>query len=300
MDERYDMMRSVMDSRWLYVRNFRPDLPYVEKMDYMFQARGYQSWERMAAEGKLTPDTARFWGPKPTEELYDMDADPDSVKNLAADPAQRQILERMRAELKRRVLTLNDNGFIPEGSPLEGYDASHKEGAYPVEKAFETAMLASARNAESLPKLLAALEDASEPVRWWAAQGCTMLGMTAAPAEGALRKHLGDSSASVQIAAAEALTHLGKPSEALPVLERWVANLDKTPYIALQAANVLDRMGETARPSLPVLKEAMGRVGDTSEPTSPGKLLQWILKHTTGVLEGQIKPLVYPSFSQKN
>ena len=32
MDERYDMMRSVMDSRWLYIHNYRPDLPYVQPL----------------------------------------------------------------------------------------------------------------------------------------------------------------------------------------------------------------------------------------------------------------------------
>ena len=41
MDERYDMMRSVIDRRWLYIRNFRPDLPYVQPHEYSFQARGY-------------------------------------------------------------------------------------------------------------------------------------------------------------------------------------------------------------------------------------------------------------------
>ncbi len=96
MDELYDMMRSVMDRRWLYIRNYRPDIPYVEAMEYMFQARGYQSWARMAAEGRLTPATARYWGEKPAEELYDMDADPDSAHNLAGNPAHRSTLDRMR------------------------------------------------------------------------------------------------------------------------------------------------------------------------------------------------------------
>jgi hypothetical protein len=29
MDERYDMMRSVTDGRWLYIRNFRPDQRFL-------------------------------------------------------------------------------------------------------------------------------------------------------------------------------------------------------------------------------------------------------------------------------
>ena len=44
-----------IDGRWLYIHNYRPDLPYVQPLEYMFQARGYQSWARMAREGKLTP-----------------------------------------------------------------------------------------------------------------------------------------------------------------------------------------------------------------------------------------------------
>ena len=132
MDERYDMMRSVMDGRWLYIRNYRPDLPYVQPLEYMFQARGYQSWARGGREGQLTPATAQFWGQKPTEELYDMDADPDNVNNLAADPAHRETLEAdARGACGSACWTIKDNGFLPEGSALEGYDASHTPGAYP-------------------------------------------------------------------------------------------------------------------------------------------------------------------------
>jgi arylsulfatase A-like enzyme len=180
MDERYDMLRSVMDRRWLYIRNYRPDLPYVQHLSYMFRARGYQSWERMAQEGKLTPATAMFWGKKPSEELYDLEADPDNVHNLARDPAHRATRDRMRGELKRWVLAVNDNGFMPEGSALEGYDASRQAGAYPLERIVDLANLASDRDPANLPKLIAALDDPSEAVRWWGAQGCTLLGQPAA------------------------------------------------------------------------------------------------------------------------
>ncbi len=171
MDEIYDMRRAVMDSRWLYIRNYRPDLPFVQPLEYMFRARGYQSWARVAREGKLTPATAMFWGSKPTEELYDMDTDPDSIRNLAGDPKHRETLERMRAALKQRVLANMDNGFLPEGSELEGYDASRAPGAFPVERVFELANLASDRNPANLPKFIEALSDPCEPIRWWGAQG---------------------------------------------------------------------------------------------------------------------------------
>lgn len=294
MDERYDMMRSVVDRRWLYIHNYRPDVPYVQPLDYQFKARGYQSWARIAAEGKLTPATAQFWGTKPTEELYDMEADPDSVKNLASDPAHRETLERMRAALQRHTLEINDNGFIPEGSPLEGYEASRKPGAYPLERVFALATMASERDVKHLPKLIEALDDDSEPMRWWAAQGCTMLGAQAAPAEAALRKHLDDPSGAVQVAAAEALAGLGQLDVALPALERCLQNTD-TPAFIQHAANVLDRLGERARPALPAMKRAV-----ESAPTTPGGTYppQHILNHAIAVLEGRTPVLVYPQFGK--
>jgi len=294
MDERYDMMRSVMDRRWLYIRNFRPDLPYVQRLEYMFKARGYQSWARMAAEGKLTPATAQFWGTKPTEELYDMDVDPDNVNNLAGDPTQRGTLERMRAALQRHTMEVNDNGFIPEGSALEGYEASRKPGAYPLDRVFALATLASEREVKNLPKLIEALDDEAEPVRWWAAQGCTRLGARSAPAEATLRKHLDDPSGAVQVAAAEALASLGRVDAALPVLKRSLKTTG-APFFALQAANVIDRLGERARPSLPMLKLLLASQKSKEEASNPGAYLQRILERTTAVLEGRERPLVYPA-----
>ena len=288
MDERYDMMRSVMSSRWLYIHNYRPDLPFVQPLSYMFQARGYQSWARVARDGKLTPATAMFWGEKPTEELYDMLADPDSIHNLAADPAQRETLEKMRAALEKRVVANNDNGFLPEGSTLEGYDASRVAGAYPIERVFALATLASARSTANLPKLLEALDDPSEPIRWWAAQGCTMLRDKAATAEPALRKRLDDKSGAVQVAAAEALARLGKIDLAMPVLLRWAQQTATAPF-AVQAANVLDRLGEIARPEVAAMKTALA----AARKADPYAVR--ILTHAIDVLEGREQPLVYPA-----
>jgi arylsulfatase A-like enzyme len=292
MDERYDMMRSVVDGRWLYIHNYRPDLPFVQPLEYMFQARGYQSWARVANEGKLTSATAQFWGEKPTEELYDLKDDPDSVKNLAGEAAHRAPLNRMRAALKERVLAVKDNGFLPEGSALEGYEASRKLSAYPVERVFALANLASERNSANLPQLVSALEDSCEPMRWWAAQGCAMLREKAAPAGGALRNRFDDPSGAVQVAAAEALARIGRTEPALPVLERWLTN-SASPWFGLQAANVLDRLGESARPALPAMRERLSRVANEEGAADPLQYQRRILERAIAVLDGKALPLVY-------
>jgi arylsulfatase A-like enzyme len=294
MDERYDMMRSVMNYRYLYIHNYRPELPYVQRLTYQFQARGYQSWAREAAAGHLTPATAQFWGEKPTEELYDLLADPDNVHSLVNDPAHQEALAQMRAELKRRVLTARDNGFIPEGSPLEGYDASRAPGAVPFERVVELAGVASERKAANLPKLMAALDDPNEAVRWWGALGCGMLGKQAAPAEASLRQRLEDPSGAVQSAAADAVAHLGHVDLALPVLERWITNTSGTFY-SLHAANVLLRLGEAGRPLLPVMKKLQSTAADADNNTAPAYLNR-LLQRNIALLEGREPALVYPKF----
>lgn len=291
MDERYDMMRSIVDERWLYIRNFRPDLPYVQPLDYMFQARGYQSWARLAAAGKLTPETARYWGAKPAEELYDLDADPDNVVNLAGLPEHRAILEKMRARLRQRMVEINDNGLLPEGSHLEGYEASRVPGAWPIARVVDLAVLASERDPANLPALIAALDDENEPIRWWAAQGCTMLEHKAAPAEATLLRRLEDPSGAVAAAAAEALARIGRAEVALPALERLVQN-SAPPGVILQAGNILDRLGEVARPALPAMKRAAAAAKPTPSGIYPP---QYILNHAIAVLEGRVPALVFPA-----
>jgi arylsulfatase A-like enzyme len=295
MDERYDMMRSVADSRFLYIRNFRPDLPYVQPLEYMFKARGYQSWARLAAEGKLTPETARFWGEKPVEELYDIDADPDNVTNLAKLPESRAVLETMRARLRRRMVEIKDNGLLPEGSSLEGYEASHAPSAWPVERTLDLALLASERDPVNLPRFIEALDDPSEPIRWWAAQGCATLREKALPAAAALRKRTDDQSGAVAVAVAEALARIGDLDTALPVLERVLRDEEHPAWIQ-QAANVLDRLGESARPALPAMKRSLA----SAKPAPAGSYSpQHILVHAVAVLEGKIEALVYPNFGDR-
>ncbi|HOK76478.1 MAG TPA: sulfatase-like hydrolase/transferase [Verrucomicrobiota bacterium] len=289
MDERYDMMRSVTDGRWLYIRNFRPDLPYVQPLEYMFRARGYQSWAREARAGRLTKETARFWGQKPSEELYDLERDPDNVENLASDPGRREVLDRLRNALRTHTIDIVDNGFVPEGSSLEGYEAS-RSGLYPVAKVFDLAVIASERNPANLQRLIAALADPCEAIRWWAAQGCAMLGKQAAPAETALVNRLRDPSQSVRVAVAEALARIGRTEIALAELEAVLGDTTN-PMPALQAANVLDRLGESARPSLPAMQRALGRVTTAGNAVRESEYLQRILTHAIDVLEGRTLPL---------
>ena len=57
---------------------------------------------RLRDEGKLTPaQRACFVSPRPAEELYDVDADPHELVNLAGDPKHAGVLAEMRRALSQ-------------------------------------------------------------------------------------------------------------------------------------------------------------------------------------------------------
>ena len=55
MDERFDLVRSVTDGRYVYIRNNMPHKIYGQHIDYMFQTPTTRVWKRLHDEGKLTP-----------------------------------------------------------------------------------------------------------------------------------------------------------------------------------------------------------------------------------------------------
>ncbi|MEZ6070070.1 MAG: sulfatase [Pirellulales bacterium] len=117
MDERYDMLRSVRDGRYKYIRNYMPQLPYFQHqfLEYQNEMPTMRVWQRLADEGNLTGPAATFMAMrKPAEELYDTEADPWEVHNLADDIAYHDVRHRLRGALYDWMLEIRDLGFLPE------------------------------------------------------------------------------------------------------------------------------------------------------------------------------------------
>lgn len=257
MDERIDLSRSVRDKKYRYIRNYLPNKIYGQYLEYLWRAPSVKSWEDLYKAGKLNAVQSRFWEPKPAEELFDVDADPHNIKNLADDPKYKKELERLREANKQWINSYKDVGFIPEAIIYELakttslYDYA-RSGSYQFEKILATADLASSRNAAHTEKLVQALGDADPSVRYWAATGLTVL--KAANGKAALQKALQDPEPAVRIAAAEALyvTGADKPGAVAALTD--ALNSDN-PYARLQALNVLDLTGKDAAPAVPAAEK---------------------------------------------
>lgn len=114
-DEQYDMVRAVRDDRFKYIRNYYPHLPYVLWMAYPnanpTMQEMYRLYERGALEG---PQTLFFRSTRPVHELYDTQADPYEIHNLADDPAHAADLERLQQALDDWMARIGDLGPVPE------------------------------------------------------------------------------------------------------------------------------------------------------------------------------------------
>jgi arylsulfatase A-like enzyme len=282
MDERYDFVRTVRDERYRFIRNYAPHRIYGQYVAFEWQMDSYRALESAHRAGALNAVQERFFGEKPAEELYDVVADPDQVENLIDVPAHRKRIARMREALNAHMLEVNDNGFIPESSPIEGYDASRAPGAYPLKRVLALADKAIRRDSRNVAEFVRLLDDANEMIRYWSAQGLLMLREGAAPARARLDALLQtDGSTPVRIVAAESLALLGSidaygieatrrgtarvetaggeaPRIDAPV--RYLGELLQSPANArlrLQALNALTCIGEPARQVLPAIEQAI-------------------------------------------
>ncbi len=115
-DEAIDRVRVVRDGRYIYMRNFEPDRPYLPHMIYADHTNpNVNLMRRLFAEGKLNAAQAKFMAPRrPAEELYDRGVDPWQLNNLAASPGYEKTLERFRTVLERWVVETDDRGRFPE------------------------------------------------------------------------------------------------------------------------------------------------------------------------------------------
>jgi N-sulfoglucosamine sulfohydrolase len=114
-DEDYDMVRSVRDERFRYVRNYYPNKAKIIWVPFRNQSPIMKELFRLHAENKLTPGQADWFEPtREPEELFDCIADPHQLKNLAGDPAYLKELIRLRNVLDTWQKETGDMGFISE------------------------------------------------------------------------------------------------------------------------------------------------------------------------------------------
>ena len=263
MDERMDMVRSVTDGRYVYLKNYLPHVSQAQRVAYQFETPTTRVWNGLFIAGKTNDAQSIFWRvPKAVEELYDLKSDRDEVHNLAQSPDHRTILERLRNAQREHVLKVRDVCFLPEREihmRSEGstpYDLARDTAKYPLERIVAAAEFSSRLDPADAPELITLLRDKDSAIRYWGALGLLMRGADIVSSNSAvLRAALLDESPSVRIVAAQAL---GMYCEG----EQRAISLKTLADLASPEANGV----MTAMPAL----AAIEALGDLAEPLHEG------------------------------
>ena len=121
-------MRAIRTRDYLYVRNYRPerfpagvdthapnayrDIDPGPAKTFMMQHRG-------------DPAVANLFelafGKRPAEELYDLRSDPAELRNLAADPAKKNVKARLAADLEAQLKSWRDPRAFGRGEEFDSY-----------------------------------------------------------------------------------------------------------------------------------------------------------------------------------
>ncbi|MCB1231257.1 MAG: sulfatase [Verrucomicrobiae bacterium] len=118
-----DRIRCVRTERWKYIRNFEPGRSFSQYSGYKkLQYPVLTLMAVMNAQGRLNGRQAEWFADtRPAEELYDLDADPWELNNLATDSAHADTVAQLRGELDTWIQQTHD-----QGAELEG-DAAYME-----------------------------------------------------------------------------------------------------------------------------------------------------------------------------
>jgi len=114
MDEKYDPVRTLRKGKYTYQRNYQPFNYDGLWNQYRYRMLAYSEWWELFQAGNLSDVQSQFFRPRAAEALYDVEADPHEVNNLANDPEYAVVLQSMRERLSNKVKSINDLSMFPE------------------------------------------------------------------------------------------------------------------------------------------------------------------------------------------
>jgi arylsulfatase A-like enzyme len=182
-DEKYDLVRTWRKGRYEYIRNYQPFNVDGLQNNYRYRMLAFQEWRELYEAGKLNEAQSHFFESRGAEELYDVEADPHEVKNLANDPEHAETLKELRDELSSFVAELPDLSFYPESvlaeeaftAPVE-FGKEHQEEIALLVKVADLSLLPFENAKVAIEK---ALQSKDPWIRYWGLIVCSSFGKEA-------------------------------------------------------------------------------------------------------------------------
>ncbi len=248
IDERFDLVRTVRNRDFRYVRNLMPWRPALQNIAYSEQNATRQEMRKLLAEGKLAPQSAQwFQTPRAAEELYDLNADPWELVNLAKDPAHVATLKALSAECDHWQLEVRDAHLMPEAmlDVAEQTAGSRwmvlhgRDGMARTEKLLNAAK-ATAQSVAGQSKIEMPQLDTDPAVRWWQVMACSKAS-NVGDFKAILEAEVKSDEPAIRIAAAGGLARMGDLTTAAAILEELLNH--KSVFVQHAAILEIDEAG---------------------------------------------------------
>ena len=249
MDESYDMVRTLRNKKYRYIRNYYPHRPAAQHINYLWEAKNVQAWEAAYHKNALDSTAQLFFLPKPTEELYLIEDDTSNTNNLIENAEHNAVLEDFRTAMDSVLLTTMDTGFIPEGALWAGSKSTNLNYAdyvktLPFKKIYKAANTAT--KGIKTEELITLTKDTDANVRFWGTVGI-LVNLSRAQQIGELKKYEDeliqlskDQAGDVAVNASEILYLLGQEDFAITNLTKLL--LDENPFVSLRATNAIEAL----------------------------------------------------------
>lgn len=121
MDEVVDRQRSVRDERFLYIRSAHPEVAGGHPLAFRDIQDGVRELRARYGRGELDAAQRAWFEPVARERLYDTQADPHQIHDLAADPAFARELARLRSALDTWLARVGDASDESEDAMAERF-----------------------------------------------------------------------------------------------------------------------------------------------------------------------------------
>ena len=274
VDEVRDLSRSVRDERYLYIRNYMPHLGYNQPTAWPDSGEIRHEFYRMTNKEKMTAAQWHFAGPtRPVEELYDCQADPQNLKNLAGSEAHQKTLKRLRKAHRKHITQTVDLGFLPESEAWEmfsnktGWELGQR-GQVKIASIHKAAAQVGMADESVLTKNL---RSKNANVRYWGALGLAHHKALQIETKQLLRNALNDPSPAVRIEAANTLARAGDPKPAIRALIKDLEH--ENLIIVTHAARTIELLGETALAAKVPMAAALKRAETIRPPDTPATVV---------------------------
>lgn len=182
-DEKYDLVRTLRKGRYEYVRSYQPFNFDGLQNNYRYIMLAYREWRELYLAGELSSEQSQFFRSRPAEMLFDVEADPHEVHDLASDPQYTETLQELRGRARERVKSMPDLSFYPESYLAEEAFAAPVEfgrrTAGRIAELVDIADLALLPYAQAREGIAAALRSRDPFARYWGLIVCSCFGEAA-------------------------------------------------------------------------------------------------------------------------